>query len=119
MIQTNYVPLEHPYRVVYYNGVIGIQIGSLILAIEKQDEEGKRIVEIKTHPEVVPADCDPSRGRCKSAVVNPSAGKGAGTVAAGRWDSLRTLVLWGPEQAEWCAGVALSPTQREAFEALR
>lgn len=51
MIQTNYVPLEHPYRVVYYNGVIGIQIGSLILAIEKQDEEGKRIVEIKTHPE--------------------------------------------------------------------
>lgn len=52
MIQTNYVPLEHPYRVVYYNGVIGIQIGSLILAIEKQDEEGKRIVEIKTHPVV-------------------------------------------------------------------
>lgn len=52
MIQTNYVPLEHPYRVVYYNGVIGIQIGSLILTIEKQDEEGKRIVEIKTHPVV-------------------------------------------------------------------
>lgn len=52
MIQTNYVALEHPYRVIYYNGVVGLQIGSLIVTTEKQDEAGGSVVKIKSHPVV-------------------------------------------------------------------
>lgn len=52
MIQTNYVALEHPYRVIYYNGVVGLQIGSLIVTTEKQDKVGGSAVEIKSHPVV-------------------------------------------------------------------
>ncbi len=52
MIQTNYVALERPYRVIYYNGVVGLQIGSLVVTAEKQDEAGGSIIEIKSHPVV-------------------------------------------------------------------
>lgn len=31
MIQTHYVPLERPYRIVYTGGVVGLQIGTLIV----------------------------------------------------------------------------------------
>ena len=52
MIQTNYIPLEHPYRVVYFNQVLGLQIGSLIMTIETQDATGARIIQTKSHPVV-------------------------------------------------------------------
>ena len=52
MIQTNYVALEHPHRVIYYNGVVGLQIGSLIVTTERQDEVSGSVVEIKSHPVV-------------------------------------------------------------------
>lgn len=52
MIQTNYVALEHPHRVIYYNGVVGLQIGSLIVTTERQDEVSGSVVEMKSHPVV-------------------------------------------------------------------
>ena len=52
MIQTNYVALEHPHRVIYYNGVVGLQIGSLIVTTEKVDEVSGSVVEMKSHPVV-------------------------------------------------------------------
>lgn len=52
MIQTNYVPLEHPYRVIYYNQVLGLQIGSLIVTTEAQNDSGARVIQIKSHPVV-------------------------------------------------------------------
>ena len=52
MIQTNYVPLEHPYRVVYYKRVIGLQVGTLIVTTEAQDRSGSRVIETASRPVV-------------------------------------------------------------------
>ncbi len=33
MLQTSYVPLEHPYKIIEYQGIMGIQIGTLIVTM--------------------------------------------------------------------------------------
>ena len=47
MIQTHYVPLERPYRIIYTGGVIGLQVGTLIAVKSKND-----ILTTFTHPVV-------------------------------------------------------------------
>lgn len=49
MIQTHYVPLDPPYRIVYTGGVMGIQIGTLIVV---SSDESTMDVQTKTHPVV-------------------------------------------------------------------
>lgn len=41
MIQTSYVPLEHPFQIIEYKGVLGIQIGTLIVTVDKSEETEK------------------------------------------------------------------------------
>ena len=53
MIQTSYVPLEHPYRVIEYNGTLGIQIGTLIVTKDiSEGQEGCYAIETHSHPVV-------------------------------------------------------------------
>lgn len=53
MIQTSYVPLEHPYQIIEYQGVLGIQIGTLIVTLDKSDEsESGYAIETHSHPVV-------------------------------------------------------------------
>lgn len=52
MLQTSYVPLEHPYQIIEYNGTLGIQIGTLIVTVDKTDEAGRYAIETHSHPVV-------------------------------------------------------------------
>ena len=53
MIQTSYVPLEHPYQIVEYQGTLGIQIGTLLVTVDKsEDSEGGYAIETHSHPVV-------------------------------------------------------------------
>lgn len=53
MIQTSYVALEHPYQIIEYQGVLGIQIGTLIVTVDKSDESEKGYaIETHSHPVV-------------------------------------------------------------------
>ena len=52
MIQTSYVPLEHPYRIIEYNGTLGIQIGTLIVTKDMSDRETGYAIETHSHPVV-------------------------------------------------------------------
>lgn len=49
MIQTHYVPLSPPYRIIYTGGVLGIQIGTLIVV---STDENSMLFQTKTHPVV-------------------------------------------------------------------
>lgn len=72
MIQTNYVALERPYRVIYYNGVMGLQIGSLIVTKEKPNRKGGSAVEIKSHPVVSYCGAEIKK---KDTIFSPSPGR--------------------------------------------
>ena len=50
MIQTHYVRHEPPYEVIFCNGEVGIQIGSLIAVEEKRGENDEYGVVTHTHP---------------------------------------------------------------------
>jgi hypothetical protein len=53
MIQTSYVPLEHPYQIIEYNGKLGIQIGTLIVTKDVSSEKnGDYAIETHSHPVV-------------------------------------------------------------------
>lgn len=53
MIQTSYVPLEHPFQIIEYKGVLGIQIGTLIVTVDKSEETEKGYaIETHSHPVV-------------------------------------------------------------------
>lgn len=53
MIQTSYVPLEHPYQIIEYNGMLGIQIGTLIVTKDVSDKEKEGYaIETHSHPVV-------------------------------------------------------------------
>lgn len=53
MIQTSYVPLEHPFQIIEYNGTLGIQIGTLIVTVDKSDDvESGYAIETHSHPVV-------------------------------------------------------------------
>lgn len=49
MIQTHYVPLSPPYRIIYTGGVLGIQIGTLIVV---STDDNSMLFQTKTHPVV-------------------------------------------------------------------
>lgn len=52
-MNTSYVPLEHPYQIIEYQGVIGIQIGTLIVTVDKSEEsENGYAIETHSHPVV-------------------------------------------------------------------
>ena len=52
-MNTSYVPLEHPYRIIAYRGVLGIQIGTLIVTVDKSEEsKGGYAIETHSHPVV-------------------------------------------------------------------
>lgn len=48
MIQTHYVPLERPYRVVYTGGVMGLQVGTLIVVQSEENVMMKGEAQIPT-----------------------------------------------------------------------
>ena len=52
MIDSSYVPLEHPYKIIEYQGTIGIQIGTLIVVRDKSSEDGEYAIETHSHPVV-------------------------------------------------------------------
>lgn len=52
MINTSYVPLEHPYRIIEYNGTIGIQIGVLVVTKETESKDGRFAIETHSFPVV-------------------------------------------------------------------
>ena len=52
MIQTSYVPLEHPYQIIEYRGTMGIQIGTLIVTRDLSEERGEYAIETHSHPVV-------------------------------------------------------------------
>ena len=52
MIHTSYVPLEHPYQIIEYNAVLGIQIGTLIVTVERPRAGGRYGIETHSHPVV-------------------------------------------------------------------
>lgn len=47
-MNTCYVPLEHPFKIIEYQGVLGIQIGTLVVTIDKS-EGSKKGYSIETH----------------------------------------------------------------------
>lgn len=49
-MNTSYVPLEHPYRIIEYNGTLGIQIGTLI--VTKEVKGDGYAIETHSHPVV-------------------------------------------------------------------
>lgn len=52
-MNTSYVPLEHPYQIIEYQGVLGIQIGTLIVTVDKSDDsEMGYAIETHSHPVV-------------------------------------------------------------------
>ena len=52
MIQTHFVRLEPPYQVIFCNGQVGVQIGSLIAVEEKRGDKGEYGLVTHTHPVV-------------------------------------------------------------------
>lgn len=53
MIQTNLLPLQPPYNYIYYGGVVGKQIATLVATVDKTDDEGNYAIETHSHPVVV------------------------------------------------------------------
>lgn len=51
-MNTSYVSLEHPYQIIEYQGVLGIQIGTLIVTVDKSDDYGDYAIETHSHPVV-------------------------------------------------------------------
>ena len=52
MIQSHFVRLEPPYQVIFCNGEVGIQIGSLIVVEEKRGPNEEYGLQTHTHPVV-------------------------------------------------------------------
>lgn len=52
MLQTSYVPLEHPYKIIEYQGIMGIQIGTLIVTKDKSGRSENYAIETHSHPVV-------------------------------------------------------------------
>ena len=52
MIQTSYVALEHPYRIIEYGGTVGLQIGTLVVTREMDGRDGSYGIETHSHPVV-------------------------------------------------------------------
>lgn len=53
MIQTHLLPLQPPYNYIYYGGIVGKQIATLVATVDKTDKEGNYGLETHSHPVVV------------------------------------------------------------------
>ena len=53
MIQTHLLPLQPPYNYIYYGGIVGKQIATLVATVDKTDQEGNYGLETHSHPVVV------------------------------------------------------------------
>lgn len=53
MIQTHLLPLQPPYNYIYYGGIVGKQIATLVATVDKTDKEGNYEMETHSHPVVV------------------------------------------------------------------
>ena len=53
MIQTQLLSLQPPYYFIYYGGIIGKQIATLVVTLDKTDEDGNYGIETHSHPVVV------------------------------------------------------------------
>lgn len=72
MIDTSYVALEHPYRVIEYGGTVGLQIGVLVVTRETEGPDGGYGIETHSHPVVsyVNAGATDASGRRLSAAAS-------------------------------------------------
>lgn len=52
-MQTHLLPLQPPYNYIYHGGIIGKQIATLVVTVDKTDSEGKYGIETHSHPVVV------------------------------------------------------------------
>lgn len=53
MTQTHLLPLQPPYKYIYFGGIIGKQIATLVATVDKTDNEGNYGIETHSHPVVV------------------------------------------------------------------
>jgi len=49
---TTYAPLQPPYQIIYYNGNIGMQIGTLIVTVQVDEDTNDYSIETHSHPVV-------------------------------------------------------------------
>ena len=52
MIQSHYISMNHPYPIVRYGLEVAMQIGTLVVVEESEDEEGGYAIETHSHPVV-------------------------------------------------------------------
>lgn len=53
MIQTHLLPLQPPYNYIYYGGVVGKQIATLVAVVDKTNADGMYGLETHSHPMVM------------------------------------------------------------------
>ena len=53
MIQTHLLTLQPPYNYIYYGGIVGKQIATLVVTVDNTDKEGNYGLETHSHPVVV------------------------------------------------------------------
>ncbi len=53
MVQTHLLLLQPPYKYIYYGGIVGKQIATLVATVDKTDKEGNYGIETHSHPVVV------------------------------------------------------------------
>lgn len=69
MIQTNYIPSEHPYVAIYHKGRLGLLIGIMIESIEMGDNSNSPVMR-KSHP-VVSYNCIKEKKKIKGIYSTP------------------------------------------------
>lgn len=53
MIQTHLLPLQPPFNYIYYGGIVGKQIATMVAAVDKTNADGEYALETHSHPVVV------------------------------------------------------------------
>lgn len=53
MIQTHLLPLQPPYNYIYYGGIVGKQIATMVATVDKTNADGEYGLETHSHPVVV------------------------------------------------------------------
>ena len=85
MIQTSYVSLERPYRIIEYSGTVGLQIGTLVVTRETEGADGGYGIETHSHPVVSYANPQVERKQMGQNVYN---GFSSGQVEGVVWDKV-------------------------------
>jgi hypothetical protein len=56
MIQTHLLPLQPPFNYIYYGGIVGKQIATMVASVDKTNADGEYALETHSHPVVVYTD---------------------------------------------------------------